>query len=166
LERTRNNPVELDFSADILWDGENGGQIALRDLAPLKIDALPEFGGKGEQPCPDELFFASIGGCLLTTFLYVRRKLKLPLVHLKVAVNGKIRLQGPQGYRLTSVEATIHMETLRGHKNKAEECVRLTRNFCHLTRLLEMVVPLRLSSKIDCVEDQQGIGNGSHSPSL
>jgi hypothetical protein len=58
------NPVELGFSANVLWDGKNGGQIALRNLAPLKIDALPEFGGKGEQPFPDELFFASIGGCL------------------------------------------------------------------------------------------------------
>ena len=156
--------MELDFSADILWDGENGGQIALRDLAPLKIDALPEFGGKGEQPFQDELFFASIGGCLLTTFLYVRRKRKSPLVHLKVSVNGGIALQGPQGYRLTSVDATIYVETLKGYENKAEECVRLTRSFCHLTRLLEMVVPFTLSSKIDCVEDRQGTSNGSHGP--
>ena len=117
----------------------------------MKMDAHPEFGGEGKQPCPDELFLASIGGCLLTTFLYVRRKLKLPLVDLKISVGGELRLEGPEGYRLTSMDATIYVKTNKGQESRAEECVKLTRNFCHLTRLIEKAVPFELSAKIDCI---------------
>jgi uncharacterized OsmC-like protein len=118
------------------------------------MDAHPEFGGEGKDPCPDELFLTSIGGCLLTTFLYVRRKLKLPLVDLKVSVSGEVRLEGPEGYRLTSVDATIYVKTLKGQEARAEECVKLTRDFCHLTRLVEEMVPLVLSAKIDYGDDR------------
>lgn len=148
------NPRNLAFSIEVQWDGRSGGQARLGDHEPLKMDAHPEFGGEGKDPCPDELFLTSIGGCLLTTFLYVRRKLKLPLVDLKVSVSGEVRLEGPEGYRLTSVDATIYVKTLKGQEARAEECVKLTRDFCHLTRLVEEMVPLVLSAKIDYGDDR------------
>jgi len=145
------NPRSLTFSVEVLWDGRSGGQVNLVGHEPLKIDARPEFGGGGKDPCSDEIFFASIGGCLLTTFLYVRRKLKLPLIDLKVSVGGEVRLQGSEGYRVTSVEAMIRIKTLKEHEARAKECFELTRDFCHLTRLIERTVPVKLSAEVDCV---------------
>jgi len=145
------NPRSLAFSIELQWDGRTGGQVNLGGHEPLKMDAHPEFGGEGKHPCPDELFLASIGGCLLTTFLYVRRKLRLTLVDLKISVGGEVKLEGPDGYQLTSVDATIYVKTLKGQEARAEECVKLTREFCHLTRLIEGAVPVEFSTKIDCV---------------
>jgi len=146
------DPKSLAFSIELSWDKKSGGHVNLGEHGSLMVDALPEFGGEGIQPCPDELFLASLGGCLLTTFLYVRRKLKLPLIDLRISVGGGVRLQGSEGYRLTSVEVVMHVKTLREYEARAEECVRLTESFCHLTRLIGEAVPLRLSAKIECAE--------------
>lgn len=145
------NPRELTFSVELLWDKRSGGQVNLGGHEPLKIDARPEFGGEGMQPCPDELFFAAIGGCIMTTFLYVVRKLRLPLLDLKITVDGEVTLYGPEGYRLTSVKSTIQAKTLKEYEFKAQECAKLTRDFCHLTKLIEKVVPFELSTKVECV---------------
>jgi len=163
LGRVVDSPRSLAFFVEFLWDGRTGGQASLGEHGSLKIDALPEFGGEGKHPCPDELFLAAIGGCLLTTFLYFRRKLRLPLLDLKVSVGGEVRLRGPEGYRLSPLEAAIHVRTLKGQRAKAEGCVKLTRDFCHLTKLVEGTVPVELSAKIDYVEEGTSPSKGSSS---
>jgi uncharacterized OsmC-like protein len=139
---------ELSFRADLTWDGDTGADVRLGESSSLSIDMLPEFGGKGEGFCPDELFFASIGGCLLQTFLFIQRKLRLDLTSLRVVVIGRVGHADARGYELTSVKATIHVKTSSESKVKAEECVRLTRSFCHITRLIEKSVNFELTSKI------------------
>ena len=143
------NPESLAFSVELLWDGGTSCQVNIEGHEPLRLGLHPQFGGEGEHLCPDELFLASIGGCLLTTFLYASRKLRLHLSDLKTSVHGEVVLQGPEGYRLTSVEASINVKTAKGEEAKAEECFRLTRDFCHLTRLIEDAVPVRLSVKVE-----------------
>ena len=139
---------DLSFRADLAWNGRTGADVRLGDSSSLSIDMLPEFGGKGEGLCPDELFFASVGGCLLETFLFIQRKLRFNLVGLRVVVIGRVGHVYARGYELTSVKATIHVKTSSGSEAKAEECIRLTRSFCHLTRLIEESAIFELTSKI------------------
>jgi len=140
--------VELSFRADLAWNGSTGARVILGSSSSLSIDMLPEFGGKGEGFCPDELFFASIGGCLLETFLFVQKKLRLDLAGLRVVVIGEVGHPDARGYELISIKAIFHIKTSSASVVKAEECVRLTRDFCHLTRLIEKSTIFELTSKI------------------
>ena len=145
------NSRSLKYEVKLLWDGESGGEAHIRETPALKIDMPVEFGGRGRFPCPDELFFSAVGGCLLTTFLYFKEKLRFFLRGLQVSVKGIVNLIGPKGYRIAGIEAFIRIEVDEKEKLKAEKCAELTRDYCHITRSLEQAIPLRISSKITCV---------------
>jgi uncharacterized OsmC-like protein len=103
-----------------------------------------EFGGKNRFPCPDDLFFSAIGGCILTTFLYFKNKIKLNLRDLRIVVQGKVNSVGAKGYRIMGIEVFINVETDEREKSKAEKCVELAKDYCHLTRSIEQGIPIKI----------------------
>lgn len=107
------SPRNLKYKVELIWDMESGGKVHIRKFPLLRLDMPVEFGGKGRFACPDELFFSAVGGCLLTTFLYFKEKLKLHLRGLQVLVKGMAELIGTEGYRITGIEAIIHIKVSR-----------------------------------------------------
>ena len=144
------NPEHLEYQIHLFWDGESGGKIDFKGSA-LRLDTPVEFGGKGRYPCPDQLLFSAVGGCLLTTFLYFQRKLSFHLNGFHITVGGDIDLDGPEGYRITRIKAILHVKTIEGEDAKAKDCAKLTKDFCHITRALEKVVPTEISAEVTCV---------------
>lgn len=143
----RKNLQNLEYEVKLDWDMESGGEARIDNFPAVKLDMPKEFGGKGRFPCPDELFFSSVGGCLLTTFLYYGRKLRLPLHGLQVAVKGAVDLVG-ETYQVTGIEVVIKVETDENEKSKAEECIELAKYYCHIIRALEQAVPIKTSAEI------------------
>lgn len=141
-------PRNLEYEVKLIWDTESGGDVHIRSFPKLKLDMPVEFGGRGRFPCPDELFFSAIGGCLLTTFLYFKERLKLDLRGLRVSVRGTIKSLGPKGYRIKDIKVIIYVEVDEGEKSKAKECIELARDYCHLTRSLERGIPIKVWSEI------------------
>ncbi len=132
----------------LTWDGQSGAEIKLATTYPLKIDLPAEFGGHGRYPCPNELFFASIGGCLITEFLYFRKKLNFMLRGLQVDIEGKEEMFGSEGYRITHIRATITIETVERDRDEVETCIELTKKYCPLTRTLEKAIPIEVNTQI------------------
>ena len=146
-----NRYKNLEYRVKLVWDTESGGDIFIRHFPKLKLDIPVEFGGKSRFPCPDELFLSAVGGCFLTTFLYFKERLRIELRSLQVLVNGTVDYTGPEGYRIKKIEIIIHVEVDREEKLKAEECVELTKTFCHLTRSLEEGIPIKVKSECKLV---------------
>ncbi len=144
-------PKKIRCMVRVVWDMESGGVSYIRDLTPLILDTPVEFGGRGRSYCPDELFLSAIGGCLLTTFLYFKRRLRLNIKGLQVSIYGSTDLIGPEGYRITGITAVIHVEVNVEEKEKTEECIELTREYCHLTRSLEHTIPIKIKHEIRTV---------------
>ena len=138
----------LKYEVELTWDRESGGKVCVGKFSTLTVDMPVEFGGKGRFPCPDELFFSAVGGCLLTTFLYFKEKLKLRLEGLWVLVKGTVELLGPEGYRITGIDAVIRAETGENEKQRAEKCAEFAKEYCHITRTLERAIPIRISAEI------------------
>jgi len=138
-------PEKLKYEANLVWDGESGAEVCIGQRHRLRLDMPVEYGGKGRFPCPDELFFSAAGGCLVTTYLYFMRKLRLRLRGLQVSVKGTVGSAGPSGYRIRGIEAAIHVEVDGEERSKAEECAELTRRYCHITRSLEPAFPVEVS---------------------
>ena len=142
------NPRNRRYRLKLLWDGRSGGEVNFEDHPTLKLDMPKEFGGEGRYHCPDDLFFSAIGGCLLTTFLYFQRKLDLRLKDVQILLDGSVNLVGPEGYRVTGLKATMRIETVRGEEEKAEECFKLMRDFCHIARTLGGTLSTEITKEI------------------
>jgi uncharacterized OsmC-like protein len=141
-------PRKIEFHADCLWDGKSGGEVKLSGGHTLSIDTPIEYGGESKHPCPDELLFSAIGGCLITTFLYMHRKMDFNLEGLQVLVTGNVESIGTEGFRITRVEANISVKTDREGREKARDCIEMTKKFCHITRSIEKAIPTEISWKI------------------
>ncbi len=150
------NLENLKYEIRLMWDGKSGGTINLKD-STLRLDTSVEFGGSGRYPCPDELFFSALGGCLLTTFLYFQRKLRLHLRDLQILIRGNVDFIGPEGYRVTGINALLQVKIAKGEDRKLRECVELAREYCHLTQALEKSIPIEISVEKNLKETAQNI---------
>lgn len=130
------------------WDGKSGAKVSLGKSSNLHVDIPREFGGEGKYLCPDDLFFSAIGGCLLTTFLYMRRKLEFNMKSLRVVVNGDVQSKGPEGFRVTGVRVNLSVETDSEGEVEARKCIEMTEKFCHITRSIEKAIPIRILSNV------------------
>lgn len=139
---------KMEFKADLSWDGKSGGEITLGRGSKLHVDIPKEFGGEGKYLCPDELFFSAIGGCLLTTFLYMHEKLSFNLKDLRIIVNGDVQSKGSEGFRVIGARVNLSVETDVEGEAQARKCIEMTEKFCHITRSVEKAVPIRILSHV------------------
>jgi len=58
------------YQTEIVWRHERECRVSARDNPELTVATPPEFGGPEGVWSPEELFVASVGSCLLSTFLY------------------------------------------------------------------------------------------------
>lgn len=110
----------------------------------VKVDIPREFGGLGRYSCPDELFIASIASCLLTTLLYFKGKMKLTLLSLSVEGNGSVERKGANGYEFKKARFKISITTKKKYEKMARECVKLAKEYCHLSKLLSKLADVKI----------------------
>ena len=142
-------PRDLRYRAVVRWDGETGGEVSCRSPVDFRVDIPPEFSGRGRYPCPDQVFLASIGGCLLTTFLHFKMRLGLEIEDVRISVEGEVGLVGAEGYRLKGVEATIYVKAVEGEERLARRCAELARDYCHITKSIEEALPIRVHVEVE-----------------
>jgi uncharacterized OsmC-like protein len=142
---------ELRFQANLTWDGESGGEVCAGKFEGLKLDMPIEFGGNGRYPCPDELFLSAVAGCLLTTFLYFKKRLNVHVIGFRISISATLR-GGAEGYRLAGMEATIFAEAMKSNEPEVRRCIELAKQYCHLTRTLEKAVPIKILDRIMVVD--------------
>jgi uncharacterized OsmC-like protein len=116
----------------------------------VKFDTPIKFGGKERYPCPDELFLSGVAGCLLTTFLHFRKRLSVNLEGLEVFIKGSLQT-GPGGYRISGIEVAISAKAKRTDVTGVRKCIKLAKEYCHITRTLEKVVPMQITEEIEIV---------------
>jgi uncharacterized OsmC-like protein len=133
---------------NVLWDGQSGGQATAGNYS-VRLDMPKKFGGQGRNLCPDELFLSSIGGCLLTTFLYLKKRFKLQVSDYKVEVKGDLELIEREGYRIVGVKAKIKVKVVEGEdKTKVKNVLLLSKDYCHITRSIEKSIPVKVITKV------------------
>lgn len=138
------------FQTRLSWDRQSGAEVSIGKFQHLKLDMPIRFGGKGRYPCPDELFLSSIAGCLLTTFLYFRRKLEVNVRSFDVSVMGRLTASS-EGYRIAEVKATMFAKVKKSDEASLRQCIKWAKEYCHITRSLEKAFPVRIIEKVEVV---------------
>ncbi len=135
------------FQATVVWDKETGGDITVKGFPELKIDTPVEWGGQGRSYCPDQLFVSSLGGCLLDTFLFIKNRMRLNLLDLKIPLQMSIR-QARDGYHVKEIEGKIQAIVGKGEKEKGENCAELAEEYCHIIRLIKKAIPVKITFEV------------------
>jgi organic hydroperoxide reductase OsmC/OhrA len=141
-------PRELEYSVTATWDGRTGG-VADAEGFGVGFDAPPEYGGAASAPCPDQLFLAALGGCLLNTFASFRSRLGAEALGASVAASCKVELKDHEGYRVTGVSAVMSIVSAPGMEALNRRCAELAVENCHLSRSMEAAIPVRCSIQVE-----------------
>jgi len=113
------------------------------------------YGGDGVNPCPIELIVSALGSCLLGTFLVFQRQVRLQLQDIQISVKGNVEMvtQGKDEgkFDITDIDVFINIK-LDGDEFEADianDCLRLTKEHCPVTRTLQKAIPINIESKIE-----------------
>ncbi len=140
----------LSYNAEAQWDKETGGEVTANGFK-VSFDTPRDHGGNERHPCPDQLFLASITGCLMNTFLYYRVHLGAETEDIKISAEADIRLVNPLGYRIKGIEAHIQVWSSEEEADLNRTCAERAKDFCHLTKSIEGAIPVDV--KITVHED-------------
>lgn len=147
-------PSDLKYIAEVTWDKKTGGNARFGDSVQgfkytLSLDKPIEFGGKGEVPGPCAILFTGFGGCLLTTFLYAKERMRLEIKDLKVDVSAFIKSSLVGGYSLDCIEATINVVVKdEESKNKALRCGKFVGSYSFALRALQAGTKIDLKTEV------------------
>ena len=134
---------KLSYHAYSSWDKKTGGTA---DTGNFKVpfDTPEENKGEGSAPCPDQLFLASLTGCLLNTFLYYKNMLDAETLDVKVDAEAEISMKKPHGYRITGIDIKITVLSDEENLEINQKCAERARDYCHLTKSIESAIPIKL----------------------
>ena len=114
-----------------------------------------EHGGDGINPCPIELVISALGSCFLGTFLVFKRQLRLQLQDIQVSAQGSVEMinegEDRGKYDIKGIEVSIRIRIVgdKFEEELAGDCIRLTKQHCPVTRLLQKAIPITIQSKIE-----------------
>lgn len=108
----------------------------------------PEFGGRPESLNPEELFVASINGCLMTTFFHFLQRSGVELRSYQAEAEGRVQ-KGADGFQFVGVEvqatATVNDP---GLAEKVSDTARLAEKYCLVSRSVSCPVHYHLQVAI------------------
>jgi organic hydroperoxide reductase OsmC/OhrA len=94
------------FQAETIWRHDQECRLSARGNPDLAVAAPPEFGGPEGVWSPEELFVASVGSCLLSTFLYFASRFKLGFESCSSTSTGRME-KSAQGLRFTCIDVLV-----------------------------------------------------------
>ncbi|MBN1901699.1 OsmC family protein [Candidatus Sumerlaeota bacterium] len=119
------------------------GIFILPEKPQLEVSSPPEFQGTPGVWTPEDLFVASIEGCLMTTLFFFLRKKKLSPTRYESKATGRLE-KTPKGLMFTSVnvEATLSISGQTG--DIGEELESLTEKYCAISNSVSCPVTYKL----------------------
>jgi len=110
----------LHYAAEAKWNHMTGGTAKL-DGFTQPFDTPREYDGNEAAPCPDQLFTASLAGCIINTFNYYRRMLDAETI--------------------TGIDIDIHVWSDPENHELNQRCAQRATEYCHLTKSIEQAIP-------------------------
>jgi organic hydroperoxide reductase OsmC/OhrA len=133
-----NFPGKLHYEIKSNWDKGTGG-IANSGRFNIAFDTPEEFGGMEKAPCPDQLFLASICGCLMNTFLSFKRRFRAETKDLGIEAEMSVDHNEKNGYRIKEIRVSFRIMASEDQLNINRRCAELARDFCHITQSINSI---------------------------
>jgi len=131
---------------EIVWRHQRECRVSARENPDLTVATPPEFGGPEGMWSPEELFVASVGSCLLSTFLYFAYRFELPFESYSSTSTGTME-KTSQGFRFTGIDVLIAVTVPDAKAAKKASSLRLKEKmekYCPVSASLDCPVRLVL----------------------
>jgi len=149
------------FETKIVWRQGREFCVSARENPDLVAATPPQFGGPEGVWCPEELLVGSVGGCLLSTFLYFADRFEIPFDSCSSTSTGTLD-KTPAGLRFTGIDVSIAVTVPdEGTVNKASS-LRLKEKlekYCPVSASLNC--PVRLGLDIVPLSPEQSASGRS-----
>lgn len=148
------------FQVESVWRRERECRVSARRNPDLTIATPPEFGGPEGIWSPEELLVASVGSCLLSTFLYFAYRFKLSFESYSSRSTGTIE-KTSQGLRFTGMDVSIAVTVSNGEAVERASSLRLKEKlekYCPVSASLNC--PVRLA--LEMIQRAEQAGDSSH----
>ena len=135
------------FETSAVWEQGKEGTVRARGNPVLAVAAPPEFGGPQGMWCPEDLLVASVGGCLMSTFLYFAERFSIPIEGYSSTSRGTIG-KTADGLRFTGLDVAIRVTIADGAARERAASLRLQEKlekYCPVSAALNCPVRLDLS---------------------
>jgi len=141
----------LQYSAEARWDHKTGGTAQMGEFKQ-RFDTPQEFDGRETAPCPDQLFMASLAGCIINTFNYYRMMLDVETIDFTVKVSSTIELTKLEGYRIKEIDVEINVWSDEENLELNKKCATRAKEYCHITKSIEPAIPIRSMINLHLVD--------------
>lgn len=84
------------YKNSISWKEGKKGALSVEGKQKVDISTPPEFKGHPGMWSPEDLFVASVNGCIMTTFLFVSGRKDIGLISYNSKAEGLLERQGRQ----------------------------------------------------------------------
>ena len=136
------------YETIVTWGEGKQGSIRAGDKPTLRVATPPEFGGPKGIWSPEELFVASVGSCLMTTFLYFIELLGIRLVSYDSHAGGTME-KTPDGLRFTAMDVAIVVKVEdESDYQKALGLKKKLEKYCPVSTSLNFPVTLSLGVSV------------------
>jgi organic hydroperoxide reductase OsmC/OhrA len=129
-------PEKIHYKASATWDKNTGGIINTGNYS-TKFDTPIKYGGKGSSICPDQLFLASITGCLMNTFLNFKNRLEVETLDIVIKAEMDIEMQRNEGYRIKEIGLITKVAAPGEMLELNRKCAVLAFDYCHITQSIK-----------------------------
>ena len=146
------------FETEVVWRRGKECRVKARENPALTVATPPEFGGPEGVWSPEELFVASVGSCLLSTFLHFAERFEIPFDSYSSASKGTVE-KTPQGLRFTGIDVSIAVTVPNQKAVKKAAALRLkekAEKYCLVSASLGC--PVRLDFKVTSATSVEGKG--------
>ena len=132
------------YEAKTIWQEGKEGRICFGNNTEIPVGTPPEFGGPCAVWSPEQLFVASVGSCLMSTFLFFAERSAIRLHSFESTSVGEMG-KTPDGLRFTAIDVSITVGVEEDSDlRKATQLQGKLERYCPISTSLRCPVALNL----------------------
>lgn len=131
------------YTTTVIWEAEKKGTLKIQGKPDMEISPPAEFGGHEDIHCPEELFVASVSGCIMATFLAFAEKTRTKFDSFECSGKGTLdKVEGLLRFTRIDVAVKVRVPSER-EKKHALHVLDLVSKHCLITNSINCVVDMQ-----------------------
>jgi organic hydroperoxide reductase OsmC/OhrA len=130
------------FSAEVVWEADKSGRLSIAGH-DLTVATAPAFQGPEGTASPQELFVASAVTCVMTTFLFMAKKIRADWKSFSCRGCGTVTVVSGQGPLFQRIDLYPRVSVPNEEQAPlVERALHLSNEYCMVTRAMNIPVCL------------------------
>lgn len=139
-------PFPHRYDVELKWSGGLPALTSAGARAEIAVGPPPQFGGQEAWWSPEHLLLSSLSACLMTTFLALAERAKLPVRGYACRAQGVLE-KTKDGIVFTGFSLSISLKAFEEQASRLEELVHTAKKYCIVSNSLKAPVVLTVQTE-------------------